>query len=118
MPEACADFDAGDNLPAWAAVAGPTVNGFTRNVASIFTKAVPVQTLLLLDAKDDDTYCNEAAFAETLAVHATAVDGYNSRAYWLDAYATPKAFALAQMLPVVVGQVVAPGPVGLATPNG
>ena len=66
------------------------VNGFGRNPFSVFSKAVDVAALL--DA--NGFHCVEAAFAETLDVHAIATDGYE-RAWWLDADAVPKAFALA-----------------------
>lgn len=66
-------------------VVGPVVNGFTRNAASLFTKPVPVATLLGV--------CIKAAFAETLHVDAIATDGWSTLDY-LDADATPKAFAL------------------------
>jgi hypothetical protein len=66
-------------------VAGPVVNGFVRNAASLFTKLVPVATLL--------GGCPKAAFAETLHVDALATDGWSTLDY-LDADATPKAFAL------------------------
>lgn len=66
-------------------VAGPSVNGFNRDAASVFTKNVPVATLL--------GECTEAAFAETLRVDALATDGWSTLNY-LDDTATPKAFAL------------------------
>ena len=67
-------------------VVGPVVNGFTRNAASLFTKNVPVATLL-------GTCIGKAAFAETLHVDAIATDGWSTLDY-LDGPATPKAFAL------------------------
>lgn len=99
---ACAGHD-----PAWAGVAGPTVNGFTRDTASVFTKDVPVLALLTANG----TNCPEAAFAETLYVRARAVDGY-TYAYWLDASATPMAFALAPRLlgPVLSAEAALAGP--------
>jgi len=66
-------------------VVGPVVNGFTRDAASLFTKNVPVATLL--------GGCVKAAFAETLHVSAIATNGWSTLSY-LDAGATPKAFAL------------------------
>lgn len=38
--------------------------------------------------------CSQAAFAATLGVYSTAYNGY-TQAYWLNAWAVPKAFALA-----------------------
>jgi len=96
VAEACAGV-----TPSWVGVKGPVVNGFARNSASVFSKDVPVLTLL--DA--NGTNCKEAAFAETLGVHATATDGYQ-RADWLDAYATPKAFALAPS-PIIIAPTIA-----------
>jgi hypothetical protein len=72
-------------------VAGPTVNGFTRDAASEFTKNVPVVTLL--NGGTCGTHCIKAAFSETLHVYALATDGWSSLSY-LDDPATPKAFAL------------------------
>ena len=93
--EACADWLAApipadpDNGGVRWTWTGAGVNGFGRAAASHFTKLVAVQTLL-----DSHGTCPEAAFAETIYVAARATDGYQ-RAYWLDASATPKAFALA-----------------------
>lgn len=78
--------DNGSVIWVWS---GAGVNGFARDAASHFTKTVPVDTLL-----NSHGVCLEAAFAETIYVAARATDGYQ-RAYWLDAVATPKAFALA-----------------------
>lgn len=62
-----------------------SANGFTRNpVTSVFTKHVPVATLL--------GPCPQAAFAENLHVAATATDGY-SQLWYLNRSDT-KAFAL------------------------
>ena len=81
-----ADPDKGWVIWTWS---GAGVNGFARDAGSHFTKTVPVNMLL-----HSHVDCPEAAFAETIYVAARAIDGYK-RAYWLDASATPKAFALA-----------------------
>jgi hypothetical protein len=67
-------------------VAGPTVNGFTRDAASRFSKSVPVATLL--------DSCPKAAFAETLHVDALATDGWSGTLDYLDDNAPSVAFAL------------------------
>lgn len=67
-------------------VAGPTVNGFTRDAASRYTKSVPVATLL--------GTCLKAAFSETLHVDALATDGWSGTLDYLDDDASSKAFAL------------------------
>jgi hypothetical protein len=72
-------------------VAGPVVDGFTRDAASVFTKDVPVATLLA--GGPCGTVCVKAAFAETLHVDALATDGWSTLDY-LDADGVPKAFAL------------------------
>jgi hypothetical protein len=65
-------------------------NGFTNNpTTGVFTKSVPVSTLL--DANGH--VCIKAAFGETDYVWALATDGWDRLSY-LDASATPKAFAL------------------------
>jgi hypothetical protein len=89
VQEACADWDAVSHAASFAPVGSLVVNGFGRDPSSVFSKAVGVATLL--DANGFN--CNEAAFAETLDVHAIATDGYQ-RAWWLDADGIPKAFAL------------------------
>jgi hypothetical protein len=68
-------------------------NGFARDAASVFSKDVPITGAGSL--VDSPSACpgGRAAFAETIYVAATATDGW-SRASWLDASATPKAFAL------------------------
>jgi hypothetical protein len=65
-------------------VNAPVANGFFRNAASVFSKNVPVATLL--------GSCPQAAFAENLYVEATATDGY-SQLWYLNRSDT-KAFAL------------------------
>lgn len=88
--EACVGWAAGPLLPkvrwTWS---GAGANGFARDPGSHFTKDVGVNTLLTAHVN-----CPAAAFTETMWVAARATDGYQ-RAYWLDATATPKAFALA-----------------------
>ncbi len=66
------------------------VNGFSRSADSHFSKDLGVANLLNANGSN----CPQAAFAATLAVYSTAYDGY-TQAYWLDAWAIPKAFALA-----------------------
>ena len=73
----------------YAPVGSTPINGYVK-VAGIFSKSILVKDLLNANGFN----CTQAAFAETLYVYSIAVDGY-SRAYWLDASATPKAFALA-----------------------
>lgn len=75
---------------AGGSVAGPE-DGFNRDAASVFTKNVPVATLL--NGGTCGTHCIKAAFTETLYVHALATDGWSSLTY-LDAGAEPKGFAL------------------------
>jgi hypothetical protein len=76
----------------WTAV-GTAVNGFSRSSTSHFSKQVSVATLL-----DSHGHCDAAAFGETMYVAARATNGYQ-RAAWLDASATPKAFALSPLSP-------------------
>lgn len=66
------------------------VNGFDRSPDSHFSKDLKVTDLL----NANGSTCSQAAFAITLEIHSTAYNGY-TRAYWLDAWAVPKAFALA-----------------------
>jgi hypothetical protein len=82
-------WDAIHNVAMFVPVGSPS-NGFSRDSASNFYKFILVQDLLNANGVD----CEQAAFAETLEVRHTGVDGYE-RAYWLDSSATPKAFALA-----------------------
>lgn len=65
-------------------VSTPVVNGFVRNASSVFSKAVPVATLL--------GDCPQAAFAENLHVEAMATDGYGP--LWYLNRSDTKAFAL------------------------
>jgi hypothetical protein len=64
---------------------GPGINGFVRDVNSLFARDVPVADLL--------GSCDKAAFSQTLQVDALATDGWGTLEY-LDDSATPKAFAL------------------------
>lgn len=73
-----------------------SVNGFTRSAGSEFAKDVLVADLV------GSCPDGRAAFAETIYVWATAVDGYG-RLERLDASATPMAFALAPDHPVPHG---------------
>jgi hypothetical protein len=77
-----------------APLASSPVNGFMEAAGGIYSKGVAVATLL--DA--NGTLCNQAAFAETMYVSSNATNGY-TRAHWLDASTTPKAFALAPQPP-------------------
>jgi hypothetical protein len=81
------------SVPAWAPVGLSPVNGFVRDAISNWAKDVPITGPGSL--VDSPTPCPDgrAAFAETIYVAATATDGWQ-RASWLDASATPKAFAL------------------------
>ena len=87
----------GEVVPAsvdpWAQTGVSPVNGFVRNASWIWAKDVPIRGANSL--VDSPTPCPDgrAAFAETIYVAATATDGWQ-RATWLDASATPKAFAL------------------------
>lgn len=74
---------------AW--VGNPVVNLFTRDAASVFTKNVPVATLL--SGGSCGIVCTKAAFAETLDVNALATDGWSVQDQ-LDDTAQSKAFAL------------------------
>ncbi|MDD2521919.1 MAG: hypothetical protein PHW11_03750 [Anaerolineaceae bacterium] len=66
------------------------VNGFNRSPDSHFSKELKVTDLL----NANGSICPQAAFAATLGVYSTAYNGY-TQAYWLNAWAVPKAFALA-----------------------
>ena len=87
-----ASADWGASGLTWAPLGSSPVNGFSEAAGGIYSKALGVATLL--DA--NGTNCNEAAFAETMYVASTATNGY-TQAYWLDASATPRAFALAPL---------------------
>jgi hypothetical protein len=64
-------------------VEAASVNGFGR-AGDLFSKAVPVSTLLNEGLDPGVTPCTRAAFAEGLGVYALATDGY-SRLSYLDA---------------------------------
>lgn len=66
-------------------VAASPVNGYVRDGTGTYARDVAVGTLL--------DHCSKAAFAENLYVDAMATDGW-SRLWYLDADATPVAFAL------------------------
>jgi hypothetical protein len=59
------------------------VNGFGRS-GDVFSKALPVSTLLNEGLEPGETPCTRAAFAEGLHVYALATDGYGRLSY-LDA---------------------------------
>ena len=65
-------FDRGGRLAAVASVGDPGPDGYTRSSAGVFTKSIPVSTLL----NGAGTSCTSAAFAEGLYVNALATDGY------------------------------------------
>jgi hypothetical protein len=77
----------------WAPTGVTPVNGFVRNVSWVWAKDVPVTGANSLVDSPSPCPHGRAAFAETMYVAATATDGWY-RAWWLDASATPKAFAL------------------------
>jgi len=70
------------------------VNGFARAADSTFSKDILVTDLL----NANGSTCPQAAFACTLDVYSTAYNGY-TQAWWLNARAIPKAFALAPETP-------------------
>ncbi|HPS33556.1 MAG TPA: hypothetical protein PKW57_08640 [Anaerolineaceae bacterium] len=70
------------------------VNGFARAADSHFSKDILVTDLL----NANGSICPQAAFACTLGVYSTAYNGY-TQAWWLDAWAVPKAFALTPETP-------------------
>ncbi|MCA1553331.1 MAG: hypothetical protein LC737_03030, partial [Chloroflexi bacterium] len=74
-------------------VGASPLNGFVRNASSVFSKSVPVSTLLTSNTPTGHTPCTKAAFAENLYVAAMATDGW-SRLSGLDASGVPVAFAL------------------------
>jgi len=78
---------AGEIIDVSGSVGNSPINGFTRDVASIFSRNVPIPILV------DTCPGGAAAFAETLYVDAMATDGWSILQY-LDAHAVPKAFAL------------------------
>ena len=63
------------------------VNGFTRDASSVYTKQMPVSSLV--GACPDGT----AAFGENLSVYPLATDGW-STLWYLSKYGMPMAFAL------------------------
>ena len=67
------------------------INGFALGLGGLFSKNVPVVSLL--NGGTCGTMCIKAAFSENLYVAALATDGW-SRLSYLDWSATPKAFAL------------------------
>jgi hypothetical protein len=95
------DFDIhrGTSVPipeasASGSVGASPVNGFVRDVASVFTKVVPVDTLLTSNTPEGVEPCDKAAFAETLYVWPLATDGWD-RLWYLRDHGVPSAFALA-----------------------
>jgi hypothetical protein len=84
VPESSASGSVGDS----------PINGYTRNLSSIFSKDVSVMTLLTSNTPTGVIPCSEAAFAETLDVDALATDGWSHHLRHLDRTATPVAFAL------------------------
>jgi hypothetical protein len=81
------------SVHAWAPVGVSPVNGFARDTGSNWAKDIDITGPGSL--VDSPTPCPDgrAAFAETIYVASAAIDGWY-RASWLDASATPKAFAL------------------------
>jgi hypothetical protein len=71
-----------------ASVGDPSPDGYTRSSASVFSKSIPVATLL----NGAGTSCPSAAFAEGLYVNALATNGYGE----IDAFdrSDMKAFGL------------------------
>jgi hypothetical protein len=80
-------------VPAWAPVGVSPVNGYVRSGASIWAKDLPITGAGSLVDSPNPCPDGRAAFAETIYVAASATNGWQ-RASWLDASATPKAFAL------------------------
>lgn len=80
-------------VAAWAPVGVSPVNGFVRGPGSIWSKDLPITGPGSLVESPNPCPDGRAAFAETIYVAGAATDGW-WRAYWLDASATPKAFAL------------------------
>jgi hypothetical protein len=89
LNSACAPFDPTVSWTALPLVGDNPVNGYSRSPASIFSRDIPVATMV--------GACpgGKAAFGENLSVYVLATDGWNDRLQYLDAYALPKAFALA-----------------------
>ncbi len=87
----------GINVPEAAAtglVSDIMVNGYGRDPAYVFSKDIPVTTLLTSNTPGGATPCSKAAFAETLDVDALATNGWSHHLWYLDRTATPVAFAL------------------------
>jgi hypothetical protein len=74
----------------WAPTGVTPANSFNRDASWIWAQDIPVDTLINANTQCPD---GRAAFAEMMYVASSATDGWN-RASWLDAGATPKAFAL------------------------
>ena len=81
------------SVPAWAPVGVSPADGFVRGAGSVWAKDIPVTGFGSLVDSPAPCPDGRAAFAETIWVAASGTDGWY-RAYWLDASATPKAFAL------------------------
>jgi hypothetical protein len=77
----------------WAPTSVTPANGFARNASSVWAKDIAITGAGSLVDSPSSCPDGRAAFAETIYVAATATDGWQ-RASWLDASATPKAFAL------------------------
>ena len=89
VPVACAPVPTATSLPR---VSDLNVNGFLRNATSVYSKQMPVASLV--GACPNGT----AAFAENLSVYPLATDGW-STLWRLASYATPAAFALQPKAP-------------------
>ncbi len=84
---ACAPNNPGVAWTSLPLVKSTPVNGYIRNPASVYTKQIPVSSLV--GTCPDGT----AAFGENLWVYALATDGWTTL-WYLDKHAVPKAFAL------------------------
>ena len=87
----------GINVPEASAggfVGNSPINGYVRNIASVFSKDIPVMTLLTSNTPSGVEPCDRAAFAETLDVDALVTDGWSHHLWYLDRTAIPVAFAL------------------------
>ncbi|MCL4506383.1 MAG: hypothetical protein M1140_10220 [Chloroflexi bacterium] len=71
------DADAAGQLNAGAVA----LNGFARSAGSVFSKDVPVNTLLTVNTPAGHTPCIKAAFSEMLIVQAMATDGWQLLSY-------------------------------------
>jgi hypothetical protein len=83
VPSAGASGNVGDAM----------ANGYVRGLGSIFSKTLPVVTLLTENTPLGQPPCSKAAFATNLSVDAMATDGWG-RLDYLDDDGTPVAFAL------------------------